>query len=94
MVCSRQDVLCRVHEALGTLVDRFGLEQGEPEVRHATEEPLKLGLVAHWARQQRVTASSRERHAVKSGLELVAELSLHDQPIVPISHAIEHPTAQ
>ena len=81
----------RMSRPVGT-VDRFGLEQREPEVRHALQEPLELGLVAHVARQRGVARGSRERHAVEGEPELVAQLSFDDQPIVPVSHTSEDRT--
>ena len=75
--------------AYGSGVDRFRLEQGEPEVRHALQETVELGLVAHVARQHGVALRSREPHAVEGGLEVVAELSFNDKSVVPVRHVSE-----
>jgi hypothetical protein len=75
--------------AIGSIVDRFRLQQREPEVRHAPQEPLELGLVAHVARQHSVALASREPHAMERGLEVVAELSLDDKSVVSVRHVSE-----
>jgi hypothetical protein len=80
------------------VVDRSGLEQHEPEVRHTLQEPLELGLVAHLARQRRVAPGARQCHAVQSHAmesrtDNVAELSLDGEPIETFRHVSENPTA-
>ena len=72
-----------------SVVDHFGLEQREPEVRHAPQKTLELGLVADVARQLGVALGSRESHPTEGGREVVAQLSLDDQPIVPVRHVSE-----
>jgi hypothetical protein len=79
---------------VGPVVDRFRLEQGEPEVRRALQQPLELGLVAHGARQRGAAVGSRERHAGERECEIIAELSLHDQPIGPVSHFCDDGTVR
>ena len=74
---------------LGSVIDRFGLEQGEPEICYPTEQPLELGLIAHMARQRRVALGSRQRHSIEGECEVVAELSLDGQPIGPVKHVSE-----
>jgi hypothetical protein len=71
------------------LVDRSRFEQGEPEVRHAQQETLKLGLVAHCAREMGVAAGTRERHPLERKRHAVAELAFDDQPIAAFRHASE-----
>ena len=84
----------RPHNRPSGIVDHGRLEQREPEVGHALQETLELGLVADTAGERRGAPGAYEGHVPERQRGAVAELPFDDQAIRPVGHISENGTSR